>query len=129
MVFREKWTVLLPGPTTTDPSTGNPIPGDPVEVPWTGLLQQRTLTSPDQEDFGDGVTTERLTLLLDPGLPTTLERRARLRFDGPAEVSDIVAVGDTVTVQGAPRVRRPARRSRRAAYIAAIVRHASDMKE
>ncbi|MBF5002223.1 hypothetical protein IRT45_34465 [Nocardia sp. BSTN01] len=129
MTFREKWTVLLPGPATTDPSTGNSIPGEPDEVPWTGLLQQRIITAPEQDDLGGGVTTERLTLLLDPGLPVALDRRAVLRFDGPADVSDIVAVGDTVTVQGTPRVRRPARGSRRPAYIAAIVRHASDMKE
>ena len=125
MKFRERWTVLTPGPTTTDPSTGNSLPGEPVETPWTGLLQQRVITSPEQDDLGGSDTTERLTLLLDPGLPAALDRRAVLRFDGPADASDIVAVGDTVTVQGTPRVRRPARGSRRPAYIAAIVRHSS----
>ncbi|MCC3311526.1 hypothetical protein [Nocardia africana] len=129
MTLPEKWTVLRPGPTTTDPSTGNAIPGEPEEVPWTGLLQQRIITGPEQEDLGGGVTTERLTLLLDPGLPGGLSRRDVVRFDGPATVSDLVDVGGTVTVQGTPRVRRPATGSRRPAYIAAIVRHASDMKE
>ncbi|MCM6778034.1 hypothetical protein NDR87_30935 [Nocardia sp. CDC159] len=64
-----------------------------------------------------------------PGLPGGTNRRDVWRFDGPEHVSDLVAVGDTVTVQGTPRTRRPAGGSRKPAYIAAIVRHSSDLKE
>lgn len=125
----ERWTLLRPGPTTQDPLTNNRIPGDPVAVPWWGLLQIRILTEPTLEEFEDGKVTQRLTLLLNPGLPGGTDRRDVWRFDGPEEVSDLVKVGDTVTVQGIPRVRRPAKGSRRPAYIAAVVRHSSDMKE
>ncbi len=129
MTLRERWTVLRPGDPVIDSSTGNRLASAPAEVPWTGLLQQRIITDPEQDDLGEGHTTERLVLLLDPGLPGGIGRRDVLRYDGPASAADIVPVGDTVTVQGAPRVRRPAIGSRRPAYIAAIVRHASDMKE
>lgn len=129
MTLPERWTVLRPGLPVIDPSTGNRLASTPEEVPWTGLLQQRIITGPEQDDLGDGHTVERLTLLLDAGLPGGLGRRDVLRFDGPARVADLVPVGDTVTVQGTPRVRRPAIGSRRPAYIAAIVRHASDLKE
>lgn len=129
MTLPERWTLLRPGDPVIDPSTGNRLAGTPLEVPWTGLLQQQIITAPEQDDLGDGHTVERLVLLLDPGVPGGVGRREVIRFDGPAAAADIVAVGDTVTVQGVPRVRRPAIRSRRPAYIAAIVRHASDMKE
>jgi hypothetical protein len=125
----EQWTRVRPGPTTRDPLTGNQIPGDPVLVPWRGLLQKRDLVAEQAEEFEDGHASQRLTLLLMPGLPGGTGRRDVWRFDGPAEVSDLLQVGDTVTVQGTPRVRRPAIGSRRPAYIAAIVRHSSDMKE
>ncbi|MEV0247964.1 hypothetical protein AB0H76_15330 [Nocardia sp. NPDC050712] len=130
MSFPERWTLLRAGTPTEDLLTGNKIPGDPVVVPWWGLLQIRILTDYTVlEEFEDGHVTQRLTLLLNPGLPGGVDRRDVFRFDGPAEVSDLVKVGDTVTVQGIPRVRRPARGSRRPAYIAAVVRHSSDLKE
>ncbi|TLF72920.1 hypothetical protein [Nocardia cyriacigeorgica] len=129
MRLPERWTLLRPGPRTQDPSTGNWMPGPPQEIPWWGLLQQRIITDPQVEEFQDGHVVQRLTLLLMPGLPGGVKRRDVWRFDGPAEVSDLVAVDDTVTVQGTPRVRRPAIGSRRPAYIAAVVRHASDLKE
>ncbi|MEV6555873.1 hypothetical protein AB0M22_09165 [Nocardia sp. NPDC051756] len=125
----ERWTLLRPGPTTTDPLTGNKIPGDPVLVPWWGLLQKRDLVAEQAEEFVDGHVSERLTLLLMPGLPGGTSRRDVWRFDGPASVSDLVEVNGTVTVQGTPRVRRPATGSRRPAYVAAIVRHSTDMRE
>lgn len=125
----ERWTLLRPGPVTHDALTGNRIPGDPVLVPWWGLLQKRDLTTIVTEEFEDGHVGQRLTLLLMPGLPGGVNRRDVWRFDGPANVSDLVAVNDTVTVQGTPRTRRPATGSRRPAYIAAVVRHSTDMKE
>lgn len=125
----ERWTLLRPGPVTVDPLTGNRIPGEPTEIPWYGLLQQRIITDPTIDEFEDGHVDQRLTLLLMPGLPGGTSRRDVWRFDGPAEVSDLVAVNDTVTVQGSPRTRRPAIGSRRPAYIAAIVRHSTDMRE
>lgn len=129
MRLPEQWTLLRPGEPVIDPSTGNRMPSEPDPVPWRGLLQQRIITDPQIEEFDDGRVSQRLTLLLEPGLPGGTDRRDVWRFDGPAEVSDLVKVGDTVTVQGTLRVRRPAIGSRRPAYIAAIVRHASDMKE
>jgi len=99
------------------------------EIPWRGLLQQRIITDPQVEEFEDGRVSQRLTLLLEPGLPDGTDRRDVWRFDGPADVADLVKVGDTVTVQGTPRARRPAKGSRRPAYIAAVVRHATDLKE
>lgn len=125
----ERWTLLRATEPTYDALTGNSIPGDPDEVPWWGLLQKRDLVEVSAEEHTDGHVTERLTLLLMPGLPGGTSRRDVWRFDGPAEVSDLLQVGDTVTVQGTPRARRPATGSRRPAYIAAIVRHSTDMRE
>ncbi|WP_280201258.1 hypothetical protein [Nocardia cyriacigeorgica] len=130
MKFPERWTLLRPGEPVTDPSTGNRMPGTPEPISWWGLLQQKSLVDEQViDEFEPGHVASRLTLLLKPGLPGGTSRRDVWRFDGPAEVSDLVAVGDTVTVQGTPRVRRPAKGSRRPAYIAAVVRHASDLKE
>jgi len=126
----ERWTLLRPGTPVFDPVTGNRMPTTPTEIPWWGLLQQRIITDPQIDEFEDGhVSSQRLNLLLEPGLPGGTSRRDVWRFDGPASVSDLIAVGDTVTVQGTPRTRRPAVGSRRPAYIAAIVRHSSDLKE
>ncbi|MFE7799011.1 hypothetical protein [Nocardia sp. NPDC057440] len=125
----ERWTLLRAGAPVFDELTGNRIPTAPTEVPWWGLLQQRLITDPQIEEFEDGHVGQRLTLLLMPGLPGGVSRRDVWRFDGPAAVSDLVAVNDTVTVQGTPRTRRPATGSRAPAYIAAIVRHSTDMRE
>lgn len=119
----EKWILLADGEPTVDGSTGNRVPGPPVEVEWTGLLQQRQLTS-SSIDVGNvehepGHETSGAVLLLTPGIPVMPKRRDRFR--GPD--------GTTYQVVGTPRPRRPARGSRRVAYIAAIVRSASDMKE
>ncbi|MGW5387202.1 hypothetical protein [Nocardia sp. NPDC003963] len=129
MRLPERWTLLRPGEPIRDLLTGNMRPSEPTPVPWWGLLQQRIITDPQIEEFEDGRVSQRLTLLLMPGLPGGTDRRDVWRFEGPADVADLVKVGDTVTVQGTPRVRRPAIGSRRPAYIAAIVRHSSDMRE
>jgi hypothetical protein len=99
-----------------------------AEIPWRGLLQQRLIEEKQDEGDSAAVVAE-LVLLLAPGLPGGTDRRDVWRFDGPAEVSDIVKPGGTVLVRGTPRVRRPARGSRRPAYIAAIVRHSTDLQE
>ncbi|MFI6368705.1 hypothetical protein ACIBG0_38990 [Nocardia sp. NPDC050630] len=125
----ERWTLLRAGTPTFDPLTGNRVPTTPTEIPWWGLLQKRDLTTVLVEEFEDGHETQRLTLLLMPGLPGGVNRRDVWRFDGPADVTDLVQIGDTVTVQGTPRTRRPATGSRKPAYIAAIVRHSSDIQE
>ncbi|WP_280449960.1 hypothetical protein [Nocardia brasiliensis] len=125
----ERWTLLRPTEPTFDELTGNRIPGEPEPVAWWGLLQKRDLIAEQAEEFADGHVAERLTLLLEPGIPGGTGRRDVWRFDGPVSVSDLVPIGGTVTVQGTPRVRRPATGSRRPAYIAAIVRHATDMRE
>ncbi|NEW40783.1 hypothetical protein GV794_01935 [Nocardia cyriacigeorgica] len=126
----ERWTLLRPGLPVIDPSTGNRMPGPVQEVPWWGLLQQKSLIDENViSEIEPGRVFSRLTLLLMPGVPGGTSRRDVWRFDGPSDVSDLVGVGDTVTVQGTPRVRRPAIGSRRPAYIAAVVRHASDMQE
>ncbi len=119
----EPWTLLRDGEATVDPSSGNRIPAAPIEVPWTGLLQQRQLSSSSVDagnnEFLDGHITSSYVLLLDPGLEPFPSRRDRFRDDQ----------GVVYQVVGQPRVRRPARGSRKPNYIAAIVRSASDVKE
>ncbi|MFE2994271.1 hypothetical protein ACFXG4_04975 [Nocardia sp. NPDC059246] len=130
MSLPERWTLLRPGPPIIDPATGNRQPSPPTEIRWRGLLQQASIVDATVVDeFEDGHVAQRLTLLLDPGLPGGTSRRDIWRFDGPTSVADLVQVGDTVTVHGTPRARRPALGSRRPAYIAAAVRHSTDMKE
>lgn len=127
MRLPERWTLLRDDPNPPiDPSTGNELAGTPGTVAWKGLLQIRLIERRVDEPTPDHEVSE-LVLLLEPGLPGGTDRRDVWRFDGPANVSDIVRVGDTVQVKGTPRVRRPARGSRRPAYIAAIVRHSSDL--
>jgi hypothetical protein len=119
----ESWVLLVDGEPTVDESTGNRIPAVPVEVPWTGLLQQRQLASSSVDsgntEFTDGHVTSSYMLLLDPGLDPFPSARDRFR-DSDGIVYQVV---------GKPRVRRPARGSRKPNYIAAIVRAASDVKE
>lgn len=119
----ERWTLLRENPPGQDPSTGNRVPVPPSEYPWTGLLQQRQLSSSSVDmgnvEFESGHEVSGFVLLLDPGLSPSPTRRDRFR--GPD--------GEIVQVVGTPRARRPARGSRRPAYIAAIVRLVSDMKE
>lgn len=119
----EPWVLLTDGEPTVDPVTNNRMPGRSIEIPWTGLLQQRQLTSSSIDigntEFESGHETSGFVLLLTPGIPVMPKRRDRFR--GPD--------GGTYQVVGTPRPRRPARGSRRVAYIAAIVRSASDMKE
>lgn len=119
----EPWVLLVDGVATVDPSSGNRIPAAPVEVAWTGLLQQRQLASSSVDsgntEFSDGHVTSSYDLLLDPGLEPFPSARDRFR-DSDGIVYQVV---------GKPRVRRPARGSRKPNYIAAIVRAASDVKE
>lgn len=119
----EPWVLLVDGVPTVDESTGNRIPAAPTEVPWTGLLQQRQLASSSVDsgntEFSDGHVTSSYMLLLDPGLTPHPQARDRFR-DGDGIVYQVV---------GLPRVRKPARGSRKPNYIAAIVRAASDVKE
>lgn len=124
MTLPEKWVLLADSQSTVvDESTGNRIPAPPVEVPWTGLLQQRQLSAASVDagntEFDSGRVVSSYVLLLDPGIPVMPERRDRFRD----------ADGVVYQVEGQPRVRRPARGSRRPAYIAANVRCVSDMKE
>ncbi len=129
MKLPEQWTLLRADPDPpVDSVTGNRMAATPAEVAWRGLLQQRFIDT-RQDEPTDGYATAELVLLLEPGLPGGTDRRDVWRFDGPAGVSDIVKVNDTVQVRGVPRVRRPARGSRRPAYIAAIVRHSTDLQE
>lgn len=119
----EPWVLLVDGVATVDPSSGNRIPAAPVEVAWTGLLQQRQLASSSVDsgntEFADGHVVSSYDLLLDPGLEPFPSARDRFR-DSDGIVYQVV---------GKPRVRRPARGSRKPNYIAAIVRAASDVKE
>lgn len=125
--LRERWTLLRENDPVMDPSTGNRMPVPPTEIEWKGLLQQR-FPETKQDEFHPGHVASELVLLLEPGLPGGVSRRDRLRYDGPLP-GDIVQIGDVVKVDGTPRVRRPKRGGRRPAYIAAIVRHATDLKE
>ncbi|MGW0043473.1 hypothetical protein [Rhodococcus sp. NPDC003348] len=119
----ERWTLLRENEPLQDPSTGNRVPVVPTEYPWTGLLQQRQLSSSSVDigntEFEAGHEVSGFVLLLDPGLTPFPSRRDRFRD----------ADGLVYQVVGTPRARRPARGSRRPAYIAAIVRQVSDMKE
>lgn len=124
MTFPEKWVLIVDTPATVvDPSTGNRIPSEPTEIPWTGLLQQRQLSAASVDagntEFEPGHVVSSFVLLLDPGIPVAPDRRDRFRDED----------GVVYQVEGRPRVRRPARGSRRPAYIAANVRCVSDMKE
>lgn len=119
----EAWTLLVDNPPTQDESTGNRMPSDPTPIAWTGLLQQRQLTSSSVDagntEFESGRVASSFLLLLDPGIPVMPGRRDRFR--GPDDA--------IYQVEGTPRPRKPARGSRRTAYIAAVVRRVSDMKE
>lgn len=134
MRFPEKWTVLRQLDPVLDESTGNYIPVEPEEVPWTGALQQRFIDN-DQEGIAGDATASEMVLLLTPGLPGGVHRRDLVRYDGRTDGRDadrgcdLVDVGDTVRVYGSPRPRRPMRGGSRPAYIAATVRHSTDMKE
>jgi len=124
VTFPEKWVLIVDTPATVvDPSTGNRIPSEPTEIPWTGLLQQRQLSAASVDagntEFEPGHVVSSFVLLLDPGIPVVPDRRDRFRDED----------GVVYQVEGRPRVRRPARGSRRPAYIAANVRCVSDMKE
>ncbi|WP_182357775.1 hypothetical protein [Tomitella gaofuii] len=120
MRFPESWTLLRATPPSQDPATGARIPNEDERFPWTGLLQQRQLTgSPvGADEFEPGHSASGYLLMLDPGLVPF--PRDEDRFAGPG--------GVVVTVQGPPRLRKPVG-SGRPAYIAAIVRHAHDVKE
>lgn len=124
MKLPERWTLLRANPPTIDDATGQPVPSLPTAIPWTGLLQQKFIRT-DQNEIGDGVVVSELVLMLDPGI--SVDRRDVFRFDGPD--GDVISVGDTVQVVGSPRARRPARGSRRVAFIAATVRHTTDIQE
>ncbi|NCL75684.1 hypothetical protein [Rhodococcus sp. YH1] len=119
----ESWTLLVDNPPTQDDSTGNRIPSPPTEIHWTGLLQQRQLSAASVDagntEFEAGHVVSSYLLLLDPGIPVLPGRRDRFRDD-----QNVI-----YQIEGTPRVRRPARGSRRPAYIAANVRRVSDMKE
>lgn len=119
----EKWTLLVDNPATQDESTGNRIPSPPTDIEWTGLLQQRQLSSSSVDagntEFEAGHVTSSYVLLLDPGIPVMPDRRSRFRDE-----NDVV-----YQIEGKPRARKPARGSKRTAYIAANVRCVSDMKE
>lgn len=118
----EKWTLLVSGEPTIDPSTGNRIPSPPTRIEWTGLLQQRQLSASSVDAGNTEITPGHVVgaymLLLDPGLTPFPQRRDAFEDEE----------GTLYQIQGTPRVRHPARRSRRPAYIAAMVRQSSDMK-
>lgn len=119
----EPWVLLVEGVPVVDPSSGNRIPAAPVEVEWTGLLQQRQLSSSSVDagnvEFESGSVTSSYVLLLDPGLTPFPTSRDRFR-DGDGVVYQVV---------GNPRSRRRVRGSRSADYIAVIVRCASDVRD
>ena len=123
MALPEKWTLLVEGEPVQDPSTGNWFPGPTTEIPWTGLLQQRQLTAASVDagntEILPGHVVSSWVLLLDPGIPVMPERRSKFRDEN----------GTVYEVEGKPRARRPAKGSRRTAYIAANVRSVSDMEE
>jgi len=120
----EKWVLIVDTPSTVvDESTGNRIPAPPTEYEWTGLLQQRQLSAASVDagntEFESGHVVSSFVLLLDPGIPVMPGRRDRFRDE-----NDVI-----YQVEGQPRPRKPARGSRKPAYIAANVRCVSDMKE
>jgi hypothetical protein len=119
----ERWTLIHRTEDVYDPVSGNSRPGETVEVPWKGLLQQRQLSASSVDagstEFEDGHVASAYVLLLEPGLTPFPSRRDAFR--GPD--------GEVLQVVGKPRVRKPARGSRKPAYIAAIVRNSSDYEE
>lgn len=121
--FTEPWVLLKDNEPIQDPVTGNWFPTAPTEIPWTGLLQQRQLSASSVDagssEIESGHVVASYELLLNPGIPEMPARRDRFRD----------ASGVVYQVVGNPRVRKPARGSRRPAYIAAIVRNSSDLEE
>lgn len=119
----EKWVLLVDNEPVQDPSTGNLFPVPPTRIEWTGLLQQRQLSAASVDagntEFEPGHVVSSFVLLLDPGIPVMPDRRDRFEDE-----NNVV-----YQIEGKPRPRKPARGSRRTAYIAANVRCVSDMKE
>ena len=115
--------MLINNDPIQDPSTGNMIPVPPAEIEWRGRFFQRQLSAASVDagntEFDAGHVVSSYVLLLDPGIPVMPDRRDRVRDE-----DDVI-----YQIEGKPRARRPARGSRRTAYIAANVRCVSDMKE
>lgn len=120
--FVEPWQIRPPRPTTTDPSTGNPIVGpapDPVAVK--GSLEQR-FPRTEQREAGTVLADERVLLL---------ESAAEQKVAGGITQAH-KAIGPDGTVWSIVRIPTPRRRRRPSAptrYLALIVRRATDIKE
>lgn len=130
-MYPQKWTILRENPPEIDESTGNRKPVPRSEIAWTGILQRRFLDT-KQTEVTDSVTTGELVLQLDPGPPGGLLETDRVRFDGDTrlaagESTSLAAIGDVLTIQGDPHVRRPVMGGP-PQYVVAIVRRSSDLR-
>lgn len=105
-----------PGPPTTDPETGNPIPGPPVETTTAAYLSQRAVANVSmaiEDDARQTTTISLYTLLVPPGTPI-----------GP-QTQVIDPDGNLYEVEGDPALRRTLRRP---VFIAAALRRISDLQ-
>lgn len=105
-----------PGPPTTDPETGNEVPGPVVETTSPAYLSQRAVANVSMaiEDRARQTTVISLyTLLLPAGTPITSETRV------------VDTDGWQYEVEGDPAERRSLRRP---AFIAAALRRISDLQ-
>ena len=83
VLFQPGWVLRQPTTGAQDPITREPIPGPPVLIEGTGLLQERLFTA-TQETTSTGVTDERLVLFTPRnGLTGVLEIQAHDEFTDP----------------------------------------------
>lgn len=75
MRFRQVLTLINPGAAVEHPTTGNPIPGQPVEVEARGLLQPLS-TSAEAAD-GSLTVISGWRGWIEPGAPVTSVTRIR----------------------------------------------------
>ncbi|AON97377.1 head-to-tail stopper [Gordonia phage Nyceirae] len=120
--FPERWEIRAPRTTTTDVTTGNPVPGPrPTPVEVNGSLEQRFPDS-DQREVGEVIADQRV-LVLEPAAKSKVAGGITKQHQ---------AIGPDGTVWSIVRVPVPRKRRRPSApirYLALVVRRSTDIKE
>lgn len=116
--FPSRVTLRTPSSSSSDPDTGNPIPGGIVETTCRAYLAQRpvaNLSSAIEDNARQTTTVSLYTLLVPPGTPVS----------SATQVVD--EAGELYEVEGDPAPRRGL--GRQVLYIAAALRRVSDLQE